>query len=61
LEHGADPETPAFLIERASLPDQRIISGTIADLPGKIAGETIKGPALLLFGAALTGLRKLVP
>ena len=56
LEHGADPETPAFLIERASLPDQRIISGTIADLPGKIAGETIKGPALLLFGAALAGL-----
>ena len=55
LEHGADPETPAYLIERASLPDQRIIAGTISDLPGKIAGETIKGPVLLLFGAALLG------
>jgi uroporphyrin-III C-methyltransferase / precorrin-2 dehydrogenase / sirohydrochlorin ferrochelatase len=55
LEHGANPETPAFLIERASLPDQRIIAGTLADLPGRIAGETIKGPALLLIGATLRG------
>ena len=55
LEHGADPETPAYLIERASLPDQRIIAGTISDLPGKIADETIKGPVLLLFGPALSG------
>jgi uroporphyrin-III C-methyltransferase / precorrin-2 dehydrogenase / sirohydrochlorin ferrochelatase len=55
LEHGADPATPAFLIERASLPDQRVIAGTIADLPGRIAGEAIKGPALLLIGATLRG------
>ena len=53
IESGADPATPAFLIERASTRSERIVSGTLADLPGKVAGEAIEGPALLLIGASL--------
>ena len=53
IETGADPATPAYLIERASTPSERIVSGTLADLPAKVAGETIEGPALLLIGASL--------
>jgi uroporphyrin-III C-methyltransferase/precorrin-2 dehydrogenase/sirohydrochlorin ferrochelatase len=53
IAQGAAPDTPAYLIERASLPDQRIVAGTLADLPGKAAGERLSGPVLLLFGAAL--------
>ena len=53
IEIGADPATPAFLIERASTRSERIVSGTLADLPGKVAGEAIEGPALLLIGASL--------
>jgi len=55
IAQGADPATPAFLIERASTPEQRIVAGTLADLPGKVAGETLAGPVMLLFGAALKG------
>ena len=55
LEEGADPATPAFLIERASTPQERIIKGTIADLPEKVAGEKLEGPVMLLIGAALSG------
>jgi uroporphyrin-III C-methyltransferase / precorrin-2 dehydrogenase / sirohydrochlorin ferrochelatase len=55
LQEGADPATPAFLIERASTPNERIIRGTIADLPAKVAGEKIEGPVILLIGAALSG------
>lgn len=55
LEEGADPSTPAFLIERASTPQERIIKGTIADLPEKVAGEKLEGPVMLLIGAALSG------
>jgi len=55
LEEGADPATPAFLIERASTPQQRIIKGTIADLPEKVAGEKLEGPVMLLIGSALSG------
>jgi uroporphyrin-III C-methyltransferase/precorrin-2 dehydrogenase/sirohydrochlorin ferrochelatase len=55
LQEGADPATPAFLIERASTPQERIIEGTIADLPAKVASERLEGPVLLLIGAALAG------
>jgi uroporphyrin-III C-methyltransferase/precorrin-2 dehydrogenase/sirohydrochlorin ferrochelatase len=55
LKEGADPSTPAFLIERASTPHERIIRGTIADLPEKVAGETLEGPVMLLIGHALAG------
>lgn len=55
LAEGVDPTTPAFLIERASTPDERIIAGTIADLPGRVAQEELVGPCLVLIGATLSG------
>ena len=55
IAEGLDPTTPAFLIERASTPQERIIAGTIADLPDKVAGETILGPVMVLIGRALAG------
>jgi len=53
VEKGLDPETPAFLIERASTPDERVIRGTIADLPTKVADQTLAGPVMVLIGQAL--------
>jgi uroporphyrin-III C-methyltransferase/precorrin-2 dehydrogenase/sirohydrochlorin ferrochelatase len=53
IAEGADPATPAFLIERASMPDERVIRGTIGDLPGRVTSETIAGPALVLIGRSL--------
>ncbi len=55
LKEGMPPDTPAFLIERASTPEERIIRGTIGDLPGKVAGETLAGPVMVLIGRALAG------
>jgi uroporphyrin-III C-methyltransferase/precorrin-2 dehydrogenase/sirohydrochlorin ferrochelatase len=55
IAEGLDPATPAFLIERAGTPQERIIAGTIADLPEKVAGETILGPVMVLIGRALAG------
>lgn len=53
LQEGMAHDTPAFVIERASTPDERIIKGTIADLPGKVAGESLVGPVMVLIGWAL--------
>jgi uroporphyrin-III C-methyltransferase/precorrin-2 dehydrogenase/sirohydrochlorin ferrochelatase len=53
LEEGMAHDTPAFVIERASTPDERIVKGTIADLPEKVARETIVGPVMVLIGWAL--------
>lgn len=55
LEEGLAPDTPAVLVERASTPEERIIAGSIASLPEKVAGETIVGPAMVLIGWALAG------
>lgn len=53
IEAGVDPDTPAFLIERASTADEHVIAGTISDLPAKAAETTIVGPAMVLIGRAL--------
>jgi uroporphyrin-III C-methyltransferase/precorrin-2 dehydrogenase/sirohydrochlorin ferrochelatase len=53
VAEGLDPATPAFLIERASTPQERVIAGTIADLPAKAGEEALFGPCLVLFGATL--------
>jgi uroporphyrin-III C-methyltransferase/precorrin-2 dehydrogenase/sirohydrochlorin ferrochelatase len=55
VAEGADPATPAYLVERASTPEQRIVEGTLADLPAKVEGERLAGPVMLLFGKALKG------
>lgn len=55
LQEGMAPDTPACLVERASTPQQRVIKGTIADLPQKAAGETLAGPVMVLIGWALDG------
>ena len=50
LAHGADPATPALLVERATCPDERRIVGTLASLPAKAAAEAPSGPCLILIG-----------
>jgi uroporphyrin-III C-methyltransferase / precorrin-2 dehydrogenase / sirohydrochlorin ferrochelatase len=50
LQQGIDPMTPALLVERATLPDERRIFGTIADLPGKVAAVDPKGPCIAFIG-----------
>ncbi len=50
LQHGIDPMTPALLVERATLPDERRIFGTITDLPEKVAAADPKGPCIAFIG-----------
>lgn len=50
VQHGKDPETPAALIERGTLPEQQIHIGTIETLPSVIADKDIHAPTLLIIG-----------
>jgi uroporphyrin-III C-methyltransferase len=45
---GRAPSTPALVVQNASLPDERRIVTTLADVPRAVAG--LDGPALLLIG-----------
>ena len=63
-EHFADitaklacpKETPAAVIFHASWPDQRIITGTVADIAAKAQNAGITRSALLIVGRAVLGI-----
>jgi len=50
LAHGRDPATPFALIENGSRAEQRVILGTLAELPDRARSEAVQSPALLIFG-----------
>jgi uroporphyrin-III C-methyltransferase/precorrin-2 dehydrogenase/sirohydrochlorin ferrochelatase len=49
---GATPSHPAALIERATLPQQRIVRGSLADIGARALALAIEPPALLITGEA---------
>ncbi|APZ42887.1 siroheme synthase CysG [Acidihalobacter ferrooxydans] len=57
--HGMAAETPAALIERGTLPGQRVHTGTLADLPASAAAAQAASPALLIVGGVV-GLHALL-
>lgn len=50
IEHGLAADLPAALVENGTLPGQRIVRGTLRDLPGLVAAIDLKGPALVVVG-----------
>jgi uroporphyrin-III C-methyltransferase / precorrin-2 dehydrogenase / sirohydrochlorin ferrochelatase len=59
---GAGADHPAAIIERATLPGQRVLGGTLATLEVLAAEAAITAPALLIVGevAAFAGARRKV-
>jgi len=57
LAAGRDPATPFALVENGSRPEQRVVAGTLADLPETARAHAVASPALLILGevAALAG------
>jgi uroporphyrin-III C-methyltransferase / precorrin-2 dehydrogenase / sirohydrochlorin ferrochelatase len=50
---GLPPETPAIAVAAATRPQERVVSSTLAELPGLLAAEPLSGPVLVLVGRAL--------
>ena len=47
---GAAPAHPVAIIERATLPEQRILRGTLANITALAAEQQVAPPALLIVG-----------
>jgi len=47
---GRSGQEPAAVIERGTLPDQRTVSGTLADIASKVEQERIRPPAITVVG-----------
>ncbi|MGB3722414.1 MAG: uroporphyrinogen-III C-methyltransferase [Pacificimonas sp.] len=50
MDDGLSPDMPVAIIERATLPDMRVLRSMLADLPDLIAREEVKSPALIVVG-----------
>jgi len=50
IEHGRDETTPAALIEKGTLQEQRVFVATIGTLAEEIENENVRGPTLLIIG-----------
>ena len=56
LNGGYAKETPVAVVYRATWPDEKIISGTLADIAGKVRGSGIGKHAIILIGESLRGV-----
>ncbi|MCC4598129.1 uroporphyrinogen-III C-methyltransferase [Xanthomonas campestris pv. phormiicola] len=59
LRAGRAADTPFALVENGSRPEQRVVVGTLADLPDTARAHQLRSPALLILGevaALATGL-----
>ena len=52
---GVDPETPVAVVYHASWDDEDVITGTIADIGGKVEAAGYRASAMVLIGEAATG------
>ena len=50
IAQGMNPHTPALLVERATLPEQRQIHAPLQDLPAAVAAANVSGPTLIIIG-----------
>jgi uroporphyrinogen III methyltransferase / synthase len=57
MEHGRSPDTPVSVVQWATLPQQRVIEGTVSSIASLVKTANITPPALSIVGAT-NSLRK---
>jgi uroporphyrin-III C-methyltransferase/precorrin-2 dehydrogenase/sirohydrochlorin ferrochelatase len=50
VERGRAEATPAAVISRATLPDERVVVGTLGDIAARVVAARVQAPALLVVG-----------
>jgi uroporphyrin-III C-methyltransferase/precorrin-2 dehydrogenase/sirohydrochlorin ferrochelatase len=54
IHHGRGADTPIALIQQGTTRHQRVVVGTLQDLPEKVAHAGIKAPTLLIVGEVVS-------
>jgi uroporphyrin-III C-methyltransferase/precorrin-2 dehydrogenase/sirohydrochlorin ferrochelatase len=50
IAHGLSPETPAAVVQQATTANQRVITGTLAELPALAFAARLEPPTLIVIG-----------
>lgn len=59
IKHGLPAGTPAAIVQQGTTPKQRVISGTLADLPVNPEVKTLLAPTLIIIGGVVSLREKL--
>ena len=59
VAHGLPPDWPAAVVEEGTSPDQRVVTGTLADLAARVATAGIGGTSLVIVGEVVRLREKL--
>jgi uroporphyrin-III C-methyltransferase/precorrin-2 dehydrogenase/sirohydrochlorin ferrochelatase len=54
IAHGSPQDLPIALVQQGTTSNQKVVTGTLATLPGKVAGQDIKPPTLIIIGTVVT-------
>ncbi len=54
VQHGLPADLPAAAIESGTLPEQRVVAGTLASLPDLAAKVAFDGPVLVIVGSVVS-------
>jgi len=59
VEHGMPENTPTAIVQQGTTQNQRVITGTLATLPGIAQVEKLQAPTLIIVGGVVTLREKL--
>ncbi len=59
IAHGLPADWPAALVEEGTSPRQKVISGTLSDLPQRVAAAGVQGASLVIVGEVVRLREKL--
>ncbi len=52
--HGMSSSMPAAVVSRGTLPDQRVVVGTLADIAAAVTAANLPGPTIIIIGEVVT-------
>ncbi len=60
ISHGKSPDTPVAIIENATTPEQRVITGTLGNIAEVAEREDVKAPAVIVIGDVVEVREKVI-